>query len=523
MIFTDAPEINPTLSLEDLPGTFGQGVAGSVVQALRDSPVAQIYRSYEDFSAGGPTIDYETARSRAKEAGVDIRIDPKGIGEDALNLLIKRKREQAQIRDLVSRAPSGAAATASYFLAGLGASMLDPLNVALSFIPVARGVGMAETAAKAGILGAEGAALTAGARAAARVRVGAVEGAVGQAIVEPLTAYRARQEQEDYGITDSLLNIGFGAVLGAVAHTGLGALGDRGAAALRETQGRALIDAAKAPDAAALKVKGADLETVSAQFRAEVVAAADGRKMDTETMLPQHAAAEPMPRVMYHGSRAEFDQFDPTLGSTPGAWFTSDRAAAEVFGNVRAVTLDIKNPATMAEFADARRMVAAAGGEPNTPEFNRAVIEELTRRGFDGIHDSKFQGAGGNGGEVWAAFRPEQIKTAPESIPAPKRPIDPAKVQEAAAKSHLAENDVHYDAAAKAEVDEAVKLNAEADPEQAVTRAIQEAQTELQTLSKQLGIDPEKNAAMKAADETAGLANKYSRAVEALATCQART
>ena len=286
MIFTDAPEVNPTLTLDDLPGTFGDALGAAAKSALYNSPTWQLKRTWEDYQTpGGLKLDYETARTKAKEAGVDVQIDPKGVTEDELANLIERKRFQAKTRDALTRGPQGFTAGASYFLTGLGAAMLDPINLASAFIPIARGVGMSATVAQAGRLGEAGAAATTAGRVAARLRVGAVEGAGGQALLEPLTAYRASQEQEDYGITDTLMNVGFGMVLGAVAHTGLGALGDRAAYAERGRKAGELLDAAKtaperaafAPDSAASKLQSADMETNAAIFRSEVAAAADGR------------------------------------------------------------------------------------------------------------------------------------------------------------------------------------------------------------------------------------------------------
>ena len=93
MIFTDAPEVNPNLTLDDLPGTFSDAVGASAESALYNSPVWQLKRTWDDNQTqGGIKLDYETARGKAKEAGVDIQVDPKGMTEGALAMLIERKR-----------------------------------------------------------------------------------------------------------------------------------------------------------------------------------------------------------------------------------------------------------------------------------------------------------------------------------------------------------------------------------------------------------------------------------------------
>lgn len=63
-------------------------------------------------------------------------------------------------------------------------------------------------------------------RAGVRAGVGAVEGAVGAAIIEPLPLLAAQQDQTEYGLSDSLANIAMGGLLGGGLHTVGGAVSD---------------------------------------------------------------------------------------------------------------------------------------------------------------------------------------------------------------------------------------------------------------------------------------------------------
>lgn len=129
--------------------------------------------------------------------------------------------------------------------------------------------------------------------------------------------------------------------------------------------------------------------------------------------------------VFYHGTkRGDIAVFDPTLGSTAGSWFTKNKAEAEQFGEARAYTVDVKSPATMQDFAQARQEIVASGFDinENPQAFNKAVIENLESKGFDGIRDENFKGVGGLGNEVVAAFRPQQIKP----VEAPATPVSKA-------------------------------------------------------------------------------------------------
>lgn len=136
------------------------------------------------------------------------------IASELRDLKIKELSRQTTL----SRAQGGAGQSTARFLTGLATSVIDPLNIASAFIPV---VGEARYAAL--LLGASGAAGRAGVRAG----IGAVEGAAGAALVEPIVYGVAQSEQADYGLADSFLNIVFGTALGGGLHMSFGAVGDR--------------------------------------------------------------------------------------------------------------------------------------------------------------------------------------------------------------------------------------------------------------------------------------------------------
>ena len=145
-------------------------------------------------------------------------------------------------------------------------------------------------------------------------------------------------------------------------------------------------------------------------------------------------SADGSPLTVFHGTKEEFSQFDTMAGSTPGSWFTTAREGAEQFGSVKEVNLSIKNPGSVADLAAARIQAAKDGFDAmEAPRaFNEAVIKNLEAKGFDGIHQTNFKGAGG--GEVWAALRPEQIRPARAMRDAPR----PAEVAVALDELHAA-------------------------------------------------------------------------------------
>jgi len=186
----------------------------------------------------GEILTPEVANQRVKEAGVKLKkgVPEFGITEGYLDLLINAAKDEQRLNEVFARASKDFWTGAARLGTGLGVSILDPINVASAFIPITGGTLATRAGASAlrrvGVLGpstAVAAALPvrAGARAALRLRQGAVEGAVGASIVEPIILSAAEADQADYDMTDSLLNIAFGTVIGGGLHVGVGALGDR--------------------------------------------------------------------------------------------------------------------------------------------------------------------------------------------------------------------------------------------------------------------------------------------------------
>ena len=154
------------------------------------------------------------------------------------------------------------------FLAGLGASFTDPVNLATSLVPVLPEARMMQLLAKSG---------SAWGRAGIRAGVGAAEGAVGAAVVEPMIIGGKTELQQEYGLADSLMNVVFGAAMGAVMKPAAGALGDW----MRQKKGQ------RQPWE---YVPSSDL---TERFRNENAARiwAGMRESGAEKLLPEHAEA----------------------------------------------------------------------------------------------------------------------------------------------------------------------------------------------------------------------------------------
>ena len=157
-----------------------------------------------------------------------VSVDDEGITEGLAKLLAERHDERESFKTTLSRSRGGFGLTAAQFGVALGGSILDPLNIASAFIP---SVAFARTATLASkikspvkVAGQQLAGKTTGSRFA----TGTMDGAIGAAVVAPLViGAAALEDDDDYTLMDSFLNIALGSALGGGLHAGFGKISDR--------------------------------------------------------------------------------------------------------------------------------------------------------------------------------------------------------------------------------------------------------------------------------------------------------
>ena len=206
--------------LELLPASDTEVLRATFADTITRNPTPSAYRYLFDTpdQDEGEIIDAKEARQELEEEGLKLVIPDEGISKAYFDVLRERKREEIGLQNIFARSKGGLTLGVGQFLTGLAGSVVDPINIASAFIPV---VGHARYANM--IKNASGAA----GRAGVRARVGLAEGAVGAAIVEPIVYGVAQSEQADYTLYDSLINVGFGAALGAGLHPTVGAVADK--------------------------------------------------------------------------------------------------------------------------------------------------------------------------------------------------------------------------------------------------------------------------------------------------------
>jgi hypothetical protein len=199
--------------------TFGTlDVLGATLdETLYYNPLSAANRFFDQQLGEGSTGQVlsreEWAESPYFREGIDV--GEEGITEGLANLLAERKDKRDSIKFTLNRSKGGIGLGALQFGTALAGSMLDPINVASAFVPIIGQARMATMAARFGKTGS-------------RLVAGAIDGAAGAALVEPLVAGQAYLEQDqDYGLMDSFLNVTIGGVLGGGLHVGFGKVSDR--------------------------------------------------------------------------------------------------------------------------------------------------------------------------------------------------------------------------------------------------------------------------------------------------------
>lgn len=138
------------------------------------------------------------------------------IGENTAKELYDKQFAQLRRQEIMRLGPQGFAGGAVKFGAGLASTFTDPVGlVASAVVPellLVKGAKVFGGAAKTYMTARAG--QTIGQRAS----FGAVEGAAGAALFEPLVYLSQQKDQLDYGVADSFLNIAFGGILGGGIH-----------------------------------------------------------------------------------------------------------------------------------------------------------------------------------------------------------------------------------------------------------------------------------------------------------------
>ena len=193
----------------------------SAYQAWNFNPTSSLFRAFEKqeaYNFSDEVIPKEELNKKYADMGLFFEKDTrKGV----VDYIVQRKKIEQHRAAKLAKAPQNLPSKALYLGAGLVTSFTDPVNIAASFIPIVREARFAAWAARMGAT-------------RARLAKGAVEGFIGNTLVEPIVYGVAKSEQADYTYQDTILNLTAGTILGSGIHLGFGKMGD----ALASVRGR---------------------------------------------------------------------------------------------------------------------------------------------------------------------------------------------------------------------------------------------------------------------------------------------
>ncbi len=247
--FKSALAYNPIPSMQRWADTHPDLRAGSVLDGMDDFAVGGSMGIVRDalrdpaFYGGvpeppaAPATGYAASVKATYAAEVDSRriermpvrwqselIEKEGLtgqvkphpdyDERALRIVIDGKKRQLDEERIAQAAPGWHAPFS--LVAGLAAGLVDPVALASSFVPAVPAARVLSLLSRA-----SGSFFK---RQLVRAGIGAANAATGSAILEPVIYSGQQAMQADYGICQSLLNIGMGAALGAALHPAAGAV-----------------------------------------------------------------------------------------------------------------------------------------------------------------------------------------------------------------------------------------------------------------------------------------------------------
>jgi hypothetical protein len=364
--------------VEAIPSTSGQVLGAAFDEGLAHNLGPGLFRSADYFRTqtgvlgvdeygrpimGEPEalLDPETANRDYGIKGVLSFDTP--VAASVAQDLNARKHAEIERQDIIQRRETGLlTGGAARFSANLAAGLLDPLGLAVGFIPVVgearEALWLARATEAAGMAG----------RAAVRFGTGAAGGALGMAALTPLEAGLSRQEHEDFTAADALRNIAIGGLFGGGLHAVGGAIADRVTGRYANPLTQRLDEAG--PEARAALLQGAISQHLDDR-PVNVAAALDG--LDAERaereLLQWVGVQERIDR------RAEAALADITASETRTA---ARRTALAETGEVRLAELQRQAVEVRAEHERALREADAAV-DPVTQERLGQIEAELSR------------------------------------------------------------------------------------------------------------------------------------------------
>lgn len=196
---------------------YGQTQAGKSTSGIagRDGATFVLAENYQDDD---DWISKEESEERLAQYGLTgaINISPEGSRGTYLEDVINAHIAHGEWNRAIQAGSKGWASSGAQLGASIAGSLVDPVNFGMMFV----GGGLVNASMRTSMAGSFAT------RTMARMRFGALEGAAGALLVEPITARANTDMFMEYSALDSLMNIGMGALMGGTFEVGFGSIGD---------------------------------------------------------------------------------------------------------------------------------------------------------------------------------------------------------------------------------------------------------------------------------------------------------
>jgi hypothetical protein len=222
----------------------------------------------------------------------DLTFD-KPISDSAAASMSADWHEKMLRQDALARAPGGIVNGLGRWGVGMAAFLLDPVNLAASFMPIVSEARVGAALANAGFGGLE---TSLAGRTAMRMATGFVAGSANFTPIIGLRYGLSQLEGHDYGAADAMADIISGGVGVAGLHTLVGGALDIFGRGFRATPEAGVIDT--------------DPVAREAALRTAVAQVADGRSVDIRAPVNIAALEDAQGILAYHGSASSFRQFE---------------------------------------------------------------------------------------------------------------------------------------------------------------------------------------------------------------------
>lgn len=193
--------------------TIGDVAGAAFEQGLTTNITPSLLNLLPDVADGSKMLSPEEATQKYQVG--NLKFD-QPISESRAQELREKQLEQMRRQEIMRLGPQHLGADAVKFGAGLASTFADPVGlVASAFIPQ---LALGKLANSVGGAAKTYMTMRAGQTVGQRAAFGAIEGAAGAAMFEPIVYMSQQKDQLDYSIADSFVNIAFGGILGGGIH-----------------------------------------------------------------------------------------------------------------------------------------------------------------------------------------------------------------------------------------------------------------------------------------------------------------